>query len=338
MAAGEQRGDFRDYLRLTRSAGGPAKPAGTAPSLVIWPETAVPFLLADLPDALAAIGDALPDGTRLIVGSPRLETTRDASGGLIAERIYNSLFVVDDDGAISATYDKIHLVPFGEFLPFQDFMESLGIMQLTGIRGGFSRGTGPRLVEVPGAPVAGPLICYEIIFPDEIVEAGRRPGWLHQSDQRRLVRHERGTLSAFLSGALPGHRAGSAGRAGGKYRDLRHHRSSRTHSRRARSRRGRSSRRHAAGRAPGHALRALGKMDRACDAPLRTCRLGRDTAPSLRRKPLVLIGFIGAAATMMHGTLLDGGAGRTYERQVAKRHIRSVCGRGSAMHHSTKTS
>jgi apolipoprotein N-acyltransferase len=169
---------FGDYLKLTRSAGGPAKPAGKAPSLVIWPETAVPFLLADLPDALAAIGDALPDGTRLIVGSPRLETTRDASGGLIAERIYNSLYVVDDAGALSATYDKIHLVPFGEFLPFQDFMESLGIMQLTGIRGGFSRGTGPRLVEVPGAPVAGPLICYEIIFPDEIVEAGRRPGWL----------------------------------------------------------------------------------------------------------------------------------------------------------------
>ena len=169
---------FADYLALTRSAGGPAKPAGTAPSLVIWPETAVPFLLADLPDALAAIGDALPDGTRLIVGSPRLETERDAAGGLIAERIYNSLYVVDDEGAISATYDKIHLVPFGEFLPFQDFMESLGIMQLTGIRGGFSRGTGPRLLEIPGAAAAGPLICYEIIFPDEIVEAGRRPGWL----------------------------------------------------------------------------------------------------------------------------------------------------------------
>ena len=69
-------------------------------------------------------------------------------------------------------------MPFGEYLPFQDFLESFGVMQLTGVRGGFSVGSGPRRLTVPGAPPASPLICYEIIFPDEVTEKGERPGWL----------------------------------------------------------------------------------------------------------------------------------------------------------------
>ena len=167
---------FDDYLELTKSGGGAPGLEGVA--LVIWPETAVPFLLADTPQALAAIGELLPEGTSLVVGSARLVERRDASGRLGSQRIYNSLLVLDDTAAIVGGYDKIHLVPFGEYLPFQDFMEGLGFMQLTGIRGGFSPGTGPRLLSIPGAPPASPLICYEIIFPDQVTEAGKRPGWL----------------------------------------------------------------------------------------------------------------------------------------------------------------
>ena len=112
------------------------------------------------------------------MGSARLVEERDAQGALTATRIYNSLLVIDDKGEVLDGYDKIHLVPFGEYLPFQDFLESLGVMQLTGVRGGFSAGTGPRLLAVPGAPPASPLICYEIIFPDDVVETSARPGWL----------------------------------------------------------------------------------------------------------------------------------------------------------------
>jgi apolipoprotein N-acyltransferase len=119
----------------------------------------------------------LPDGTALLVGSARLVDQRDEAGRLQAQRIYNSLLVIDDQGQVAGAYDKIHLVPFGEYLPFQDFLESLGLMQLTGVRGGFSAGTGPRLIEIPGAPPASPLICYEIIFPHDVTNAGRRPGW-----------------------------------------------------------------------------------------------------------------------------------------------------------------
>jgi apolipoprotein N-acyltransferase len=163
---------FSDYLALTR--GGGLDGIG----VVIWPETAVPFLLADAPEALSAIAAVLPEGTVLLVGSARLVEERDAQDALIQARVYNSLLVIDDAGSVVGNYDKIHLVPLGEYLPFQDFLERLGMMQLTGVRGGFSVGSTSRLLSVPGAPPARPLICYEIIFPHEIAAAGTRPGWL----------------------------------------------------------------------------------------------------------------------------------------------------------------
>ena len=162
---------FTDYLDLTKSG----ELAGI--DIVIWPETAVPFPLADSPDALLAIGAVLPEGTSLVVGSGRI-VEDEGSDDDITQRIYNSLLVIDDQGRVTGSYDKIHLVPFGEYLPFQDFLESFGVMQLTGVRGGFSVGAGPRRLTVPGAPPASPLICYEIIFPDEVTERGERPGWL----------------------------------------------------------------------------------------------------------------------------------------------------------------
>ena len=120
----------------------------------------------------------LPDGTSLLVGSARVVQEHDAEGRFSTERIYNSLIVVGDKGQILGSYDKVHLVPFGEYLPFQDFMESLGFLQLTGIRGGFSAGTGSRLLSIPGAPPARPLICYEIIFPGHVVDDAIRPDWI----------------------------------------------------------------------------------------------------------------------------------------------------------------
>jgi apolipoprotein N-acyltransferase len=167
---------FNTYLDLTRSGGGKGGLEGI--SLVVWPETAVPFLLAESSQTLTAIGDVLPDGTSLLVGSGRIVEERDAQDHLVATRVYNSLLAISDKGEVLDGYDKIHLVPFGEYLPFQDFMESLGIFQMTGVRGGFSAGTGSRLLTIPGAPPARPLICYEIIFPDEVMDKSQRPGWL----------------------------------------------------------------------------------------------------------------------------------------------------------------
>ncbi len=163
---------FTDYLELTQAPG-----IGDI-DIVVWPETAVPFLLADSPEALQLVGDALPKDGTLLVGGARLVQTRDAAGRFVGQRIFNSLLVIDDGGEVLDSYDKIHLVPFGEYLPFQDFLESLGFMQLTGVRGGFSEGAGPRLLPIPRAPAASPLICYEIIFPDDVTDPQARPGWL----------------------------------------------------------------------------------------------------------------------------------------------------------------
>ncbi len=86
--------------------------------------------------------------------------------------------MIDHDGTILSVYDKVHLVPFGEYLPFQEILEKLGLMQLTKVRGGFLSGDRHRTYSIPRAPRVLPLICYEIIFPGDAVPAGERPGWL----------------------------------------------------------------------------------------------------------------------------------------------------------------
>jgi apolipoprotein N-acyltransferase len=87
--------------------------------------------------------------------------------------------VFADQGNLETLYDKIHLVPFGEYLPLQPTLERLGLEQLTRWRGGFSAGPSPRpLMSIPGLPPVAGLICYEAIFPGAIVQGGQRPGLL----------------------------------------------------------------------------------------------------------------------------------------------------------------
>jgi apolipoprotein N-acyltransferase len=142
---------------------------------LIWPESAFPFFLEREPDALARIADLLPPGVILITGAARVDEARNAQG---QPRVFNSIRVVGDDGAILSTYDKLHLVPFGEFLPLQSFLESLGFQQLTRVRGGFTAGTVRRSVSIPRLPPASPLICYEVIFPGQALPEGPRPAWM----------------------------------------------------------------------------------------------------------------------------------------------------------------
>jgi apolipoprotein N-acyltransferase len=142
---------------------------------LIWPESAFPFFLTREPDALAAIANMLPPDTVLITGAASLAEQVPGRSGL---RAYNSVYAIDHNGTILAKYDKLHLVPFGEYLPFQDTLERLGLMQLTKVQGGFVPGDRRRRIELAGAPDVLPLVCYEIIFPGEAVPNGERPGWL----------------------------------------------------------------------------------------------------------------------------------------------------------------
>src|SRR5260370_1116907 len=102
----------------------------------------------------------------------------DLPRGTRITRAYNSIYVIDHDGSVLAVYDKLHLVPFGEYLPFQDWMEKLGFVQLTKMQGGFIAGTRRRTLAVPNAPRALPLICYEAVFPGDVAARDDRPGWI----------------------------------------------------------------------------------------------------------------------------------------------------------------
>ncbi|HET7413035.1 MAG TPA: apolipoprotein N-acyltransferase, partial [Pararhizobium sp.] len=124
---------FGEYLKL--SAIPPAK-GGRRPDYIVWPETAVPFVLTENPAALQSIGRMLEPGQTLITGAVRVE--EGAPGD--KPRYYNSILVVDDKGEIIAAADKLHLVPFGEYMPFADFFTWLGVPAIA-MPGGFSPGT-----------------------------------------------------------------------------------------------------------------------------------------------------------------------------------------------------
>ncbi len=162
---------FADLVNLSDRATSPGISGVRDVTHVIWPETAPPFLLDETPEALSAIAAMLPDGTSLVTGAIR----REPSGGETPS-LFNSVLVIDSNAEILDRYDKVRLVPFGEYLPFRGFLQWLGFEQLTRVRTGFSTGKAGAILNVPGLPPALPLICYEVIFGGQIVDPDNRPG------------------------------------------------------------------------------------------------------------------------------------------------------------------
>lgn len=141
------------------------------PDLVIWPETALPYLYNPAGDAVAGVALAA-GGVPVAMGVQRLE-------GAAA---YNSLAVIGASGGEIALYDKAHLVPFGEYVPFGDLaFRLLGLRAFAAREGyGYAAGPGPRVLDLGRLGRAMPLICYEAVFPREVNAAPERPGWLLQ--------------------------------------------------------------------------------------------------------------------------------------------------------------
>jgi apolipoprotein N-acyltransferase len=165
---------MKRYIALSSRASASQPPGSRDTTHLIWPESSFPFFLTREVDALTQIHDVLQPNAVLITGAMRLadpDNPKDSG-------VYNSIYAIDHNGSIAAVYDKVHLVPFGEYLPFEEFLEKLGLQELTEQRGGFLSGDRHRLIAIPGAPIALPLICYEIIFPGDAMPAGRRPGWI----------------------------------------------------------------------------------------------------------------------------------------------------------------
>ena len=162
---GRQVVNFRHYLELTAGSG------GARPNVVVWPETATAFFLDEEPEARRAAGALLAPGGYLLTGAPR--RSRPAVAPF---EIWNSLLALAPSGAVLRTYDKHHLVPFGEYLPFRALLSRVGLDKLTPGSIDYAAGDGPVRWQLPGLPALQPLICYETIFPSEI---GRpRAEWL----------------------------------------------------------------------------------------------------------------------------------------------------------------
>ena len=152
----------RVFTQLIALSSAPVEDGASRPELILWPETAVPYLLTERPDALAALGAMLADGQMLLTGAVRPE-------GVGAGAVFsNAVMAIDASGEIVGAADKVHLVPFGEYVPLAPMLERLGLTQFVAGPMNFTAGTARSMLELPGGIRAAPFICYEIIFPAEV--------------------------------------------------------------------------------------------------------------------------------------------------------------------------
>lgn len=141
---------------------------------LIWPESAFPLLIARTPWALQRVMSALPPHVTLVTGAARAGVQLPGEG---RPPIYNAIHVITREGGVLASYDKSHLVPFGEYLPapFEGALRLLGLKEFVAVPGGFAAAAARRPLEVPGLPPVAATICYEAIFPGEVLPEGEGP-------------------------------------------------------------------------------------------------------------------------------------------------------------------
>ncbi len=165
---------FQEHLNLseTRAIDKPIH-------LVILPESAIswsPKFLEQDNDRRTYMGSYLQQGTWMIAGTPRFEPS--LAGG----DVYNGLLAIGSNGDIEARFNKFHLLPFGEYLPFRDLFEAVApglFHKFTAGERDFTPGPGPVTLTLGSLPPFSPLICYEAIFPQQVVHPNKpRPEWL----------------------------------------------------------------------------------------------------------------------------------------------------------------
>lgn len=144
---------------------------------LIWPEAAIPFFLSEEPQYLAQIARALPDDIWLLTGAPR--EPYGTNGQIVpGAKPFNSILAFNGAGEVVTSYDKTHLVPFGEYLPFDETLRQFGMSQFVAGSEGWAAGAERRLIELPGSPAILPLICYEIVFPGALGEPVAEAGFI----------------------------------------------------------------------------------------------------------------------------------------------------------------
>lgn len=150
-----------------------SQPEESHPDLIIWPETAITTNYVNLDKAfLKLIGSKLKRGHLISGGLKMRYVTENFKSN---RKRWNSVFVINADGEIVESYDKSHLVPFGEYVPWSSYLSFLSILPDDF---GFSTGPGMRSVTTDSIPAFSPLICYEAIFPNAVIDEHDRPKWL----------------------------------------------------------------------------------------------------------------------------------------------------------------
>lgn len=165
----QKEDNFRQLLQMT------AQPSTLNLKAVIWPETAIPFFLEQDSFRRMLIAEALPKDALLFTGALRLTGPKE---------VRNSILILDKEGNILTSYDKAHLVPFGEYIPFRKNIDAIfgegSIKKITIGALDFIAGPGPELVTLPNDfPSFSGLVCYEVIFPCAVVNSAQeRPKWM----------------------------------------------------------------------------------------------------------------------------------------------------------------
>lgn len=160
----KMRDHFESLLHQSRSKGQEENI-----SLIIWPETATSYGFLNNETARTMIADMLQGYEKdafLILGA--LLKNETGSG------ITNSIITIDKNGGILNRYNKSHLVPFGEYIPFHNWIPIETVTRFSG----FNRGDGPTTLKLPDGLSYSPLVCYEIIFPGKVIAEGASPDFI----------------------------------------------------------------------------------------------------------------------------------------------------------------
>ncbi len=137
---------------------------------ILWPESAIPYFVEHDEEKRRVVAAAAPPGGFVIAGGLRARRTENT------RHLWNSLLIIGESSQIVQIYDKVHLVPFGEYIPLRGILPIDTITQ-AGID--FQPGPGQQTLHVPGLPPFSPLICYEVVFPGSVVGRDQpRPEWL----------------------------------------------------------------------------------------------------------------------------------------------------------------
>lgn len=154
--------NFQTYVDLSK------EPSPLPPDLIVWGETASPFRLDEDEDHRKKVAAILPENSLLLTGMISYQYNK----GFYVP--HNSIIIMNKKGEIEWYYHKTHLVPFGEYIPFRQYLPDF-IRPIANAIGQFGQGDGAKVFKKAEYPSLGGVICYEIIFPHEIIDENNRP-------------------------------------------------------------------------------------------------------------------------------------------------------------------